>query len=538
MSVPIKKQLIILAVLSTIVPMILLSILIYIYGNRMAIDKSKEINMDKILLIDQALTLYIEKTKHTINTIAHNSLVVGLNTNELVTYRHWSDWSEMRPYQNSKTEQNIYELLKIININNPDMGSVYIGTDSGKFVMYPPSNRRPFYNPARRPWYVDAEEKNGVITITRPFVSSDNNFHVFAVAKHIYFEKSKEFGVVSANIDLSSITGILSHFNLGKESYILLTTEDNTIIANTRDPLSVFKNLNADNLPNFYKELSKMNHSWKNINTDDNTYFVKKIQSLGTNWMLYALVDKKVVLAPFRKAFNALLICSLLIFAIFLPIIIKSLMYLLIPLKRLSDHIYSLANGDSEALQKKIPLYSPDEIGEIIENYNLLIESLNNIFLKILGAKQLISSNNSKISNQMLIISADITKNLSLIDSAEKKILETDVVLNDLLKDLAKVKNSKESKNKNISSADSKLEERLKKGKEDFDSCLKIITEYTANIKKSSAEMNTHVDKSVEYNKSILNESSNIGKTIYVYKLRSPENTSGDKENKKGKKED
>ena len=533
MNLPIKKQLIILAVLSTIIPMILLSILIYIYGNRMAIDKSKEINIDKMFLIDQALTLYIEKTKHTVNTIAHNPLVVDLNTNELVTYRHWSDWSEMKPYQNSKTEQNIYEHMKLIHMNNPDMGSVYIGTDSGKFVMYPPSNRRPFYNPARRPWYIDAEEKNGVITITRPFVSSDKNFHVFAVAKHIYFEKSKEFGVVSANIDLSSITGIMSHFNLGKESYILVTTEDNQIIVNTKDPLSVFKNLNTDELPAFYKELSKMNYSWKNINAEGNTYLVKKMQSLGTNWMLYALVDKKVVLAPFRTAFNALLLCTLLILAVFIPIIIKYLIYLLIPVNRLSNHIYSLAIGDSEALQKKISLYSAtDEIGKTIENYNLFLESLNNIFLKILGAKQLISSNNSKISNQMLIISANITKNLSLIDNTEKKIVETDTVFRHLLGDIVEIENSVKSK-----AASNRIEEKLNKGKDEIDSCLKNITEYIADIKKTSAEMNINIDKSVEYNKSILHESSAIGKTIYVYKLRSPENYSGDKENKKGKKD-
>ena len=539
MNVPIKKQLIILAVLSTLLPMILLSILIYFFGNRMAIEQSKDINMDKMLLIDQALTLYIEKTKQTINTIAHNPLIVDLDTNELVTYRHWSDWSEMKPYQNSITEQNVYDHLKLIHLNNPDMGSVYIGTDSGKFVMYPPSNRKPFYNPARRPWYTDTEEKHGVINISKPFITSDRNFHVFSVGKYIYFEKSKESGVVSANIDLSSIKRIMGHFNLGKDCYILITADDNTIIANTKDPLSVFKNLNEDNMPRFYKALSKMDYSWKSIAAENSTYLVRKMQSLGgTNWMLYVLLDKKVVVSPFRRAFTIILLCSALIYAIFIPIIIKYLIYLLTPLKSLSDHIYSLANGDSEAFQKKIPLYSPDEIGEVIDNYNLLLESLNNIFLKILGAKQVISSNNSKVSNQMLIISANITKNLSLVDNVEKKIPQMDSILNKLITHITKIEKSNESKNKKVSTAEgSRVDEKLNREREELDSCLANLKESIEDIKKTSTEINTNIDKSVEYNKFILDELSTIGKIIYVYKLRSLENPSRDKENKKRKKD-
>ena len=493
MNTSIKNQLIRLIAISTIAPLILFLILFFVFGTKISTEQSKKINTEKLLLIDQALTLYIEKIKHTINTIANNPIVVDLNTNELVTYRHWASWNEMTPFLNSQTEQDLYNYLRLVHLGNPDLGSVYIGTESGKYVMYPPSNRRPRYNPVERPWYLDAKEKKGITTVTTPFSSSDRNYQVFAVAKYLYFENSKEFGVVSANIDLPSITNIMSHFNLGQDSHIIITTEDNIIIANTMEPLTLFKNLDIDGLPGFYRELVKMDNNWEVINTGERTYNVKKVHSLGTPWILYAVVNRKEVLSPFRKTFYLLIICSLLILAIFLPLMIKSLAFLLIPLKKLSEHLYSLANEEGEALKTKIPFCaSPDEIGGAIENYNFLLESLNNIFFKISEAKQLISSNNSKLSNQMLIISADITKNTSLIDNVEKKITEADNIL------------------KNIPE------------KQELDTCLKIIAEDISNIKKTAIDMNNNIYKGVEYNKSINNELSTISRIINVYKIRPP----------------
>jgi len=149
MNIPIKKRLTILSVITITIPLFVLSLIFFIFAGKTIIKESTDRTLEKMLLLDKALTLYMEKIKHTVNTIANNPIIYSLDTRELITYKYNPEWTDMMPLHNSATEKNIYDYLKLININNPDFGAVYVGTASGRFVMYPPSGRRPFYDPSK-----------------------------------------------------------------------------------------------------------------------------------------------------------------------------------------------------------------------------------------------------------------------------------------------------------------------------------------------------------------------------------------------------
>ncbi len=531
MNIPIKKRLIVLSVIAITIPLIILSMIFFVFGSNTMIRETTDRSFEKMLLLDQALTLYIEKIKHTVNTIANHPLIVGLDTKKIVTYKYNPDWTDMMPLHNSQTEQEVYEYLRLINQSNPDFGAVYIGTESGKFVMYPPSNRMPYYDPSKRPWYLEAKEKNGRLTTTSPFQSSDTNYFIFAVAKYVYFISSQEYGVVSANIDLTSITKILGHFNIGKNSFVILTKNDNTIIANTREPQTNFKKLDSDDMPDYYHKLCRLEKDWEEITTENNVYLARRMHSLGTEWFLYALIDKGEVIAPFKKVFFLMIILSILVLTVFTPIIIKFSVDSLAPLRKLSDHLFSLANG-TETLQKKIPLYSSDEVGKTIENYNLLLESLNTIFSRISEAEQSISSNNASFSNQMLIVSAEISKNISSIDNIEKEIHHAETCINNSIQAAREIEKIAENKEKNNDRDYYKFASIIKLEIEQLGDYFKSLISYIHDIKKTTIDINSCVDKTTDFCRSSKNDLLSIGKILSVYKLKSPEE-SGDHEKSK-----
>lgn len=444
MNMPIKKRLVFLSVMTIIIPLITLTSIFFIYAGKTIIRESTDRTMEKMILLDQSLTLYIEKIRHTVSTISNNPIVYGLDTRDIITYKYFPDWTDMNPQYNSQAEKEIYEYLKLIHLSNPDFGSVYLGTETGRFVMYPPSGRRPYYDPSKRPWFIEAKEQNGRITVTSPFQSSDTNYIIFAIAQYMYFIRSQEYGVVAVNIDLSSITKILSHFNMGLNSFVVLTKADNTIIANTKDPQINFKKLDSPSVPRFYGSLKTLEGEWQEVVTDDGVFLASKIPSVGKDWFLYTLIDKNDVIAPFKRIFYLMVLISGLILVIFIPLAAKFSIDSLIPLKKLSDHLAAVAQGN-ETLQKKIPLYSSDEIGTTIENFNLFLDALNSILTRVIDSEQTISSNNSKFSNQMLIASTDISKNSTSIDNMEKELHHAETCISNTVKAVNEIENLIES---------------------------------------------------------------------------------------------
>ncbi len=500
MRITLQKKLIIISSVSVFIPLMIFATLFYILGGRLLITDFKSKSIENLYLVDQAITLYIEKIKHTVNTIVNTPIVQNLDTNEIVTYKDFDDWTEMVPYKNSETERRVYEYLKLIHLNNPDLGAVYIGTDSGKFVMYPPSHRRPHYNPSERPWYKEVEKMEGQITITSPFKSSDKNYNIFAVARQMHFHKSNETGIVSANIELDTITNIIEQLNIGKTGFVILAKKDNTILANPADPSINFKKLTSSDIDQSYNLLTELGNNWSEIKINQKNYLAKKYYSIGTDWLLYFLITKSEVLSPMKKMLIIMIILSMSVILLFTPLSIKFSLASIKPLKKLNKHLLNLYSGNVE-LNKRIPIYANDEIGETIENFNLFSEKLNKLFIDMKKTNNLISSNISEFSSEMLIASADIEK-------TKTAVANTSIILGkieNIISDLENISGTKKSR-------------ELKEGTGELRELFSQLSIYIGDIENASGDINNSLETSIGYcrkNKKIL---SDISKNISVYK--------------------
>ena len=380
MKITLKKRLIITSAITVLIPLLIFASIFYIMGSNLLVNEFKQRSIENIYLVDQALTLYMEKIKHIVDTISNYPPVQELGSEDLHIYKDYPEWTDMVPYKNSASEKSVYEYLKLIHINNPDLGAVYIGTDSGGFTMHPTSHRRPYYNPSERPWYKEAKKMQGQITITSPFKSSDKNFNIVAVAKQIYLQKDKKYGVVSVNIELDTITSILEQLHIGETGFIILTKNDNTILANPADPSINFKNLKSKNIDKSYNLLADLTTDWKEITFNQKKYIARKNYSIGTDWIIYFLITKAELLQPLYKILSIIVILSILTISVFTPLAVYSSIKSLVPLEKLNKHLFNLYKGNAE-LNKRISIYANDEVGETIDNFNLLSEKLNNLFI-------------------------------------------------------------------------------------------------------------------------------------------------------------
>ena len=469
-------------------------------------NEFKKSTIENLYLVDKAVTLYIEKIKHTVNTMSNNNMIRNLDSHKLSNYKNYNEWTEMEPYKSTEEENEVYEYLKLIHLNNPDLGAVYIGTDSGGFTMFPPSHRRPYYNPSERPWYKEVEEMKGQITITSPFKSSDKNYNIFAVAKQIYFPKTREHGVVSVNIELDTITNIIDQLNIRKTGFVILTKKDNTIIANPVDPSLNFKNLASSEIDKSYNQLAEIGHEWEEIIINQKKYIAKKNYSIGTEWIFYFLIAKSELLEPLNKILAIIIILCVIVISIFTPLAVYTTIRSLVPLDKLNNHLYNLYRGNAD-LNKRISIYAKDEVGETIGNFNLLSEKLNNLFIDMKKTTDTISSNISEYTKDMLFASTEIEKTKSAIGNIDKVVMKISEIL-------------PERDTTGSASAKKRKKEISDRMLDDLTSCFDELKEYMEDIKTSYSGINSSIDISIEHcrlNKEILKK---IRKKVSTYKTR------------------
>ena len=496
MKKTLKTRLIITSVISVLIPLLIFATIFYIMGYNLLVNDFKKRSIENLYLVDQAVTLYIEKIKHTVNTISNYPIVRNLDSKELYNYKNFPVWTKMTPYKNTESEKNVYEYLKLIHINNPDLGAVYIGTDSGGFTMHPTSHRRPYYDPSKRPWFKEASSMKGQLTITSPFKSSDANYNIFAIAKQIYFPKSKEYGVVSANIELSTITNIIEQLNIGETGFVILTKKDGTIIANPAEPSINFKNLTSKDIDKSYNYLAEIGNAWDEITINYKKYIVKKNYSVGTEWIFYFLITKAEILEPLNKILLIIIILCIVVIAVFTPLAVFTTIKSLVPLDKLNKHLFNLYYGSAE-LNKRININANDEVGETISNFNLFSEKLNNLFIDMKETTNIIAKNISEYSQDMLFASTEIEKTNAAVKNIDNVIQKISELISD-------------------DKAGKDIKILLEKLPGYFDD----LKEYISDIKSSNNEINSSINTAIEHcsvNKKILKD---IRKQVSKYKTR------------------
>ena len=505
MKLTLKKHLILTSVISVLIPLLLFASIFYIMGGKFIVNGFKKRSIEDLYLVDQAVTLYIEKLKHTVNTISNLPTVRKLDTAELHNYKNYTEWTEMTPYKNSEAEKDIYEYLKLVHINNPDLGAVYIGTDSGGFTMHPTSHRRPYYNPSERPWYKEVMQQQGQLTITSPFKSSDKNYNIFAVAKQVYFPISREYGVVSANIELDTITNIIEQLHIGDTGFIILTKKDNTILANPADPSINFKNLSSSEIDKSYNQLAEMGNDWCEVTINNKKYIAKKNYSIGTEWIFYFLMTKSELLEPLNNILLILIILCIIAISVFTPLAVFTTIKSLVPLDKLNQHLLNLYKGNAN-LNKRISIDANDEVGETIENFNLFTEKLNKLFIDMKKTTDTISSNISEYSHDMLFASTEIEKTKAAVNNIDELLQKIDKLISEGLE------MADQSENKEIENYEKLFRNLSDKYME--------LGDFMKDIRSSYNEVNNSINNSIEHcsiNKKILKD---IRNQVSKYKTR------------------
>lgn len=308
----------------------------------------------------------------------------------------------------------IPSLLKNVKDSNNDIFSTYLGTEDGKFLIYPNQKMPDGFNHMERPWYKQAIENKGKVIVTLPFKDAQTGKSVVAIAKTIERE-GKIVGVCSMNVSLDTLTEKISSKKIGLSGYIFVAdVEGKSMIAHPNKEL-----IDTD-------VASKQNF-WNEVKTSEKgflTYTFNNAQKFGvyetnplTGWKLVATLDEKEITDDTKSILTTTLI-------IILAIGIVSVVLSLFLSKSISNNIKNLKNVFEKAargdLTVKIKASTKDEFMDLANSFNEMIGNISTLMSNAFSSSKTVLETSANLAS----MSEEVTASIGEVAKAIQEVSE------------------------------------------------------------------------------------------------------------------
>ncbi|WP_102275652.1 methyl-accepting chemotaxis protein [Cytobacillus massiliigabonensis] len=352
----------------------------------------------------------------------HETKNVKASINEVIS-RAKSDLATVSNFNEvySNDPAALAALFEKIAVQNELITNMYLGTEEKKFTIYPADYPLPpDYDPTSRPWYSPAKtaEKEQFI-ITDAYLDAGTNNYLVTVSLPL-FKNDELYGVLGVDLSLEKLTASIANTKVGNTGYVILTDKEGSLLA-YKDKELVLKNENISSLPVFKEKNDKNIY----LDIDQVTYVSDKDEETG--WEIFSVIsqeeiksfsnqisqnmsnrivnaDKKLQ-SIFTKLLSAQVIIILILLAISIGITLFFAKYFIQPIKKLSDFLKGVANGD---LTRKMDVKSKDEISSLFISVNHMIDSLRNMASKMNDLIVEVEKD-SKVLNNQAGVSTQVT---------------------------------------------------------------------------------------------------------------------------------
>ncbi|MBR6913951.1 MAG: HAMP domain-containing protein [Treponema sp.] len=260
-----------------------------------------------------------------------------------------------------------------------------------------------------------------------------------------------------------------------------------------------------------------------NKGTDQTDYiFYAPIKE--TKWSLAVSIPESTVLKSAKKNSWNIAGCSLVIAILLLIFIAIYLNILLKPLLALKNSISEIATGDAD-LTQRINIKSKDEIGSVVQGFNVFVENLRRIISEVKDSKDLLHEVDGNLQQTTLEtadsiakISSNIDMVMAQIESQGESVDGTASAVTQIAKSIENLNALIEEQVSAVSEASSAIEQMLSnissvsKSTEKMANAFSNLEEFTRNgIEKQNA-VNEQIAKIEEQSMMLLNANKTISK--------------------------
>ena len=252
----------------------------------------------------------------------------------------------------------------------PAFDVVSMGMEDGTYWQYPPTAKKPGYDPRARGWYKQGQEAAGVTAVTPVFQSTTGGLIYSVLAK--VSQSGKTIGIVTLDISLDTLVKQVSGIKLGQTGYIMLLQDDGAILADPGHKDLEFKNINEGGIPAL-KDVAALEDQTLRVDIDGTDRFVTAFTGYR-GWRLLAVIDASEVYAETNTVIMHIVFIACGIAVLLLLAAIKFAGSISKPLLTIVDTAQRIAGGDLKALPETTSLS-----GEMKDLHTSLYQMVNKL---------------------------------------------------------------------------------------------------------------------------------------------------------------
>ncbi|WP_100406165.1 sensor histidine kinase [Bacillus solitudinis] len=344
-NLTIKQKIIMLAILSTLIPLLIVGTFGFLYLNKVMENKISDTTSNFLSVIDWNIDTFVADIESSANIIVSSNEIQGfLNHTELT----------LESYQMQTATRDL--LINVTN-NKPYINAAYVGNEQNEYLQLSQGQSNYFgtvYDQINRTdWYnmLEQQDGNGVWFkgIEADFIESSNLLMYGNFIRDL--ETVEKIGVLIISVDKSVFDNMFE--NINNEEEILILDQETIIYSN--------ENENQDKYKSIIETLQNPKEA-QIIEVENKKYILNYTTNAITNWKIVSVMPYEYVVKEFnyiRALTVLLLVLSFLLATISAFLISKKIT------KQLSLLRNVIEDMEKREVVSNIAFDSNDEIGKV-----------------------------------------------------------------------------------------------------------------------------------------------------------------------------
>ncbi|MDR2488895.1 MAG: methyl-accepting chemotaxis protein [Desulfovibrio sp.] len=323
--------------------------------------------------IDAVLSQYVQSGRHAAERLAKDPLLQN-GVGEFSSYARTTRPTTLLYKEHNPYEQQVYRLFMAAREVDSNFGLVFMGAADGGFVQAPEKDTLgPGYDPRKRPWYVEATALPVDINVSKVYTSSSGAL-VTSVTSKIYNPHGGLAGVLSIDLDLSSLSKYVNELKIGRTGYAMIFDKDGVILADPAHSDNFMKPLAQAGMP-LLEGIMDRTGDFLSGEIDGRKRNIAIYTSQALGWKIAVIIDTEEVHAISAGMVWRLIAVGLVICAVFIVVIVLLARSITRPVNMLVGAAASIAGGDFDALPSK--RHFSGEMAALHMNLERMIQELS-----------------------------------------------------------------------------------------------------------------------------------------------------------------
>nr|WP_282580205.1 methyl-accepting chemotaxis protein [Natroniella sulfidigena] len=374
LDLKIKNKLVVLLLLITLLPIIIINLL----GNGIIANQLEEnfieMTTREIRQVNNNIDLYFSNMEDDLRYLASNPLI--RQADETITDyldQTEEDRLQLTPEKNGGIEAEIYDFYLDFAEAQSNLAYVYLATTEGGYIQWPATQVTPNYDPRDRDFYRAAMENKGEVGRTEPYYwEADGTVNVSTVLI-VEDERGEVIGVQGTDMSLDVLTEMIEDITIGETGYIVMTTEDGTILTHPRQPELNFEEIEKLGVKEF-EGLAEVDNASYEVELEGDDYLANIYTSPELGWKFIALMERSELMGTVNRI-RYLTWGLVILFIIIIFIIAQKFSNKFTkPIIAAAEFAQRIADADLQV--DKLAVESEDEVGILSQALNQMHDNL------------------------------------------------------------------------------------------------------------------------------------------------------------------